>query len=668
MAPFGDYTLTGPGGAVTLTAASPTFTATLAPGQTSVAYTITANGDTTGTDETITFRVLSVANGVIANASQVETSIVTKSGTPQLVIGSPTQVSSTGLNPGFSFGPATNTFTTANQPDFITTADLNGNGIPDLIVANSQASSITVILDPTSANPVATNYAVGPNPTGIVAADFNNDGALDLAVTTANGVTILKNNGYGSFSIAASYATGSAPSAVTAGDFNGDGNIDLAVANANSNNVSILYGNGNYTFKAAVNIAVGQSPTDIKAAALANNGILDLVVANNGSTSNSVTVLMNNGTGTFTATSYLAGVQPRSLAIADFTGDGILDIAVTNVGNAPNQSGSINTVTVLMGNGTGKFTPVPLPIEGQPLPAGTYAAGPSVFSIAAGDIDGDGRPDLIVANNGVGDNSVSVLLNNGTGTFGAPTSVPVGAGNLVESVVAGDFYGNGAIDIASANSFGTAGVNGVTIFKNADIPARLVFHVYLSHPATSTVTVKYATQNGTGQAFVDYTPMSGTLRFSPGTTVETVAVPILGTAGNNRTVILQLATATNAPIQIGTGVGTINPPAFAPSAATAQVTGGNLVVNDTTQGDSLQFIQLSAGTVEVLVNGEELSQVPYTGVTGQIQVTTPNGLDTIYVDEEVTEAGVVTNAGANSGFGDFMFAELVNGKNWLLQA
>jgi hypothetical protein len=107
---------------------------------------------------------------------------------------------------------------------------------------------------------------------------------------------------------------------------------------------------------------------------------------------------------------------------------------------------------------------------------------------------------------------------------------------------------------------------------------------------------------------------------------------------------------------------------FAASAATAGVTGGNLVVSDPTQNDSLQFVQLGAGKVEILVNGEMLGNGPFTSVTGQIQVTTPNGLDTIYVDEEVTEAGVVTNAGANSGFGDFVFAELINGQNWLLQA
>jgi hypothetical protein len=672
LAPFGDYTLTGPSGPVALSAASPTFVATIAPGQTSVSYTIKANADTTGTDETITFQVANIpnnpSNAVLTGASQVETSIVTASGTPQLVIDSPTQLSSTGLNPGFSFGAATNTFQAGDQPDFITSADLNGNGTPDLIVANSQASSITVVLDPTSLNPIIKNYSVGPNPTGVAVGDFNGDGSLDLAVSTANGVSILQNNGFGSFTLVGSYAAGSAPSAVVAGDFNGDGKIDLAVANANSNNVSILSGNGNMTFKAAVNIAVGQNPTDIKAASLANNGILDLVVANNGSASNSVTVLMNNGSGTFTATSYLAGVQPHTIAIADFTGNGHLDIAVSNVGNAPGKSGNINTVTVLMGDGTGHFTAVPLPIGGQPLPAGTYAAGPSVFGIAAGDVDGIGLPDLIVGNNGVGDNSISVLTNNGNGTFSAPTSIPVGAGNMVESVAVGDFYGNGAVDIASANSFGTAGVNGVTIFKNANVPATLLFHVYLSHPATSTVTVNFATQNGTGTAFVDYTPVKGTLRFAPGTTVETVAVPILSGAANDQTVVLQLASATNAPIQIGTGVGTINPPAPAASAATAHVSGGNLVVNDPTQNDMLQFVQLSSGTVEVLVNGEELGI--FAGVTGQVQLTTPNGLDTVFVDEEITEPGTVTNSGVlvNSSFGDFVFAELVNGQNWLLQA
>ncbi len=100
LAPFTDYTLTGPSGTVTLSAASDTFVATIPAGKTSVAYTITANADSTNTDETITFRVVNVSNATLTGASQVETSIVTPSGSPALVIDSPTQLSSTGLNAG----------------------------------------------------------------------------------------------------------------------------------------------------------------------------------------------------------------------------------------------------------------------------------------------------------------------------------------------------------------------------------------------------------------------------------------------------------------------------------------------------------------------------------------------------------------------------------------
>ncbi len=210
LAPFTDYTLTGPSGTVTLTAASDTFVATIPAGKTSVAYTITANSDSTNTNETITFRVVNVANATLTGSSQVETSIVTASGSPALVIDSPTQLSSTGLTPGFSFGSPTVTFQAGNQPDYMIEADLSGNGVQDLVVANSQASSITVILNPTSASPTVKTYSVGPKPTGIVAADFNNDGALDLAVSTSTGVTILENNGYGGFTLTGSYAAGSA--------------------------------------------------------------------------------------------------------------------------------------------------------------------------------------------------------------------------------------------------------------------------------------------------------------------------------------------------------------------------------------------------------------------------------------------------------------------------
>ena len=122
----------------------------------------------------------------------------------------------------------------------------------------------------------------------------------------------------------------------------------------------------------------------------------------------------------------------------------------------------------------------------------------------------------------------------------------------------GDFFNNGSIDIASANDYGTGGADGVAILQNQTIYTTLAFRVYLSHPVGSTVVVKYATVNGTATAGTDYLPESGTLIFAPGQTEETVYVPVLSTASSNKTVVLQLSSASGAPIQVGTGVGTIN--------------------------------------------------------------------------------------------------------------
>ena len=81
-------------------------------------------------------------------------------------------------------------------------------------------------------------------------------------------------------------------------------------------------------------------------------------MANHGTGANSVSVLINNGSGGFTQTQYTAGVGPNSIAIADYNGNGILDIAVANVGFNPTMSGNINTVSILYGNGNGTFQPV----------------------------------------------------------------------------------------------------------------------------------------------------------------------------------------------------------------------------------------------------------------------------------------------------------------------
>ncbi len=641
------------------------FSVSIPIGQTSATYTITATGDSTGTLEPITFDIVGLANGTTSNGTaEAELAIVNASGgTPSFVVDNPSQTSG-GVGSGLAFSAAPIYDTAGDQPDFITSADLTGNGQLDLIVANGSGNSISVILNPTSANPTTTNYNLGAAPTGIAVADLLGNGNLDLAVATANGVSILLGNGQGGFTLEGSYAAGTSPAAIAAGVFTGNGIMDLAVANSGSNNVSILYGNGNGTFQTPVNIAVGSDPVDIKAANLTGNSVTDLVVANHGTGANTVSVLINNGSGTFTQTQYTAGVQPNSIAIADFIGNGILDIAVANVGFNPTQTGNINTVSILYGVGNGTFAPVAVPISGQPLPAGAYAAGPMVWSIAAGDVNGDGHPDIIVTNNGLTTNEVTVLLNNGNGTFQAPVAYSVGSTPIPVSVVTGDFFNNGTIDIATANDWGTGGVDGVAILQNQAIGNTLAFHVYLSQPSGSTVTVKYTTVNGTATAGTDYLATSGTLIFAPGQTEETVYVPVLSTAGSNKTVILQLSSGSGAGIQIGTGVGTINAVSPTPIQATAGVSGGKLTITDPSQNDVIKIDQLSSGVYEVLVDDVVLGV--YSGVTAPIAATTPNGLDTFVIDEEVAASGAITDPAMSNNDDDFVFAELANGASWTI--
>ena len=125
------------------------------------------------------------------------------------------------------------------------------------------------------------------------------------------------------------------------------------------------------------------------------------------------------------------GPNPASIAVGDFNKDGIPDLAVANSGSG--------TVTILLGKGDGTFTQAP----NSPIAAGTYP-----WSLASGDFNGDGTPDLAVVN--YGDNTVSILLGNGDGTFTTGSLVAVGTSPT--SAAVGDFNGDGIADLAIVNS------------------------------------------------------------------------------------------------------------------------------------------------------------------------------------------------------------------------
>ncbi|MDI1452030.1 VCBS repeat-containing protein, partial [Polyangium sp. 6x1] len=139
--------------------------------------------------------------------------------------------------------PGPPTSTVGVGPHSVATADLNGDGKPDLAVANGSSDNVSVLLNQGNGTfAAAVHYAAGLIPTSVATADLNGDGKPDLAVANliSNNVSVLLNQGNGTFAAAVHYAAGTYPESVATADLNGDGKPDLAVANSSSNNVSVL--------------------------------------------------------------------------------------------------------------------------------------------------------------------------------------------------------------------------------------------------------------------------------------------------------------------------------------------------------------------------------------------------------------------------------------------
>ena len=186
-------------------------------------------------------------------------------------------------------------------------------------------------------------------------------------------------------------------------------------------------GAGNYSLTATVTGPGG---------AASQTGSVSFLDTSNG---NSVLGTAELGT-SFTYLSFLnssspaTGAEPQSVVVGDFNGDGIPDLAVANYASG--------TVTILLGNGNGTFTQA----ANSPVTVGEYP-----ISITVGDFNGDGIPDLAVANNGNG--TVTILLGNGNGTFTQEANSPVTVGYYPISIAVGDFNGDGISDLAVTNGY-----------------------------------------------------------------------------------------------------------------------------------------------------------------------------------------------------------------------
>ena len=290
--------------------------------------------------------------------------------------------------------------------------------------------------------PSAPFYDLG-NPVGAAAvADFNGDGNPDIAVTVpAEFPRVLLGKGDGTFQLAAdqntSYGSGNAASSLAAGDFSGKQIEDLVGPSSGgpvaTNTPEVLFGKGDGTF--AVPIEEDSASTAV--ADLNGDGIADLVSVSG----DDITVLLGTANGTFTAvqTQLREATFAQLVAIGDVNRDGKPDLVISDIAG----------VEVWLGNGDGTFTYKGMLI---PSPAGTYNVS-GYGSAAIADLDGDGNPDLVfIPLSQSAPLFLPVYYGNGDGTFAAPVLLPVS--HAYTALVAADVNGDGKPDLILSNGGG----------------------------------------------------------------------------------------------------------------------------------------------------------------------------------------------------------------------
>jgi hypothetical protein len=310
-------------------------------------------------------------------------------------------------------------------------------------------------------------YDVGEFPSSLATGDFNNDGAPDAVWGHDGGdnLAVTLNLGEGTLGAPKTYEVSVATAAVETADVDADGDLDvIAVAgrfNPQNTTIDVLLNDGSGVFT-RTEVDGGVGPNSVAIADLDGDGALDLVVPNTGffdesdPTQGSLSVLLGHGDGTYSPEVRYptTGATPTDVVVGDFDDDGVADLVSARQDANDTQTFQFD---LLVGAGDGTFTP-----DAAPQSLAFPGSGVSMPQMAAGDLDGDGVPDLFVG--GVSRFSDAVLLNDGTGTF---TATQYDASGAVDSHLA-DLDADGDLDAVSASGNGGTSGFGYVQRNNGD--------------------------------------------------------------------------------------------------------------------------------------------------------------------------------------------------------